>query len=795
MPWVQIYDPLANVWLSTLVAAFPIVLLLVALAVLEWKAQWAALAGLSAALLVSVAVYGMPVSAAAATAVYGAAYGLFPIGWIILNAVFLYNLTVETGQFEVVKGSVARLSADRRIQALLVAFSFGAFIEGAAGFGTPVAITAALLMGLGFTPLYAAGLSLIANTAPVAYGAIGTPILTLAAVTGIPSDLLSAMAGRQLPIVSVIVPAWLVVTMSGWRGLKGAWPAVLVSGGSFAIVQFLWSNFVGPELVDIIGGLVSLGCLAVFCTWWRPAEMWDFPAADGARELGAGDRSLLPIAASAVVARPAVIRAWMPWVFLSIFVTAWGAGPFKAFLNGGPAGAATYRETGRPPAPHPILSPAFDVPALHRRIFREHPVEVDAVDRARLGDPAYRRDAARRRDSRSTGCRPRHGDPVRGAHHGALPADSASTGPADCGDDPDADAGAAAHDRLHAVARVRHPVWRHRRHARPGLHADGRAVPVLCRHARVARRGAHGFGHELERPVRQSAEDHRRSSSGSTDSDHDGELHGRRDGQDDRRAEHRRCHRRDEPAGSGGTYSALRVLAQRCACRDHGDHRDAAGIRVPLDGSLAMTTRRCDARFVSELRRIVGEEKVFTDPMELLTYECDALTHLRAVPGAVVVPSSASEVQAIVRLCARENVPFVPRGHGTGLSGGALPVEGGVVIALSRLNRVIDVDIPNRRVTVEPGVTNLEITRQVAPFGYYYAPDPSSQQVCSIGGNVAENSGGAHCLKYGFTVHHVLALDAVLPNGELVQLGDRLPTRRGPTCSACSWGLRVRLPS
>ena len=224
----------------------------------------------------STVVYGMPVGAAAATAVYGAAYGLFPIGWIILAAVFLYNLTVAAGQFDIVKASVARLSSDRRIQALLVAFSFGAFIEGAAGFGTPVAITAALLMGLGFTPLYSAGLSLIANTAPVAYGAIGTPILTLGAVTGISPMLLSAMAGRQLPIVSLIVPAWLVVTMSGWKGLRGVWPAVLVSGGSFAIVQFLWSNYVGPELVDIVGGLVSLGCLALFCTCVAPGGVVGF---------------------------------------------------------------------------------------------------------------------------------------------------------------------------------------------------------------------------------------------------------------------------------------------------------------------------------------------------------------------------------------------------------------------------------------------------------------------------------------------------------------------------------------
>jgi lactate permease len=396
MPWIQVYDPLGSAWLSTLAAALPIVLLLVSLAVFEWKAQWAALAGLAAALLVSIGVYGMPVSSAAATAVYGAAYGLFPIGWIILNAVFLYNLTVATGQFEIVKGSVARLSADRRIQALLVAFSFGAFIEGAAGFGTPVAITAALLMGLGFTPLYAAGLSLIANTAPVAYGAIGTPILTLGAVTGISPDLLSAMAGRQLPIVSLIIPAWLVATMSGWRGLKGVWPAVAVSGGSFAAVQFAWSNYVGPELVDIVGGLVSLACTALFCAWWRPAENWDFEgtatAAPQASRVPVADPAAHgPVAAGpAPAARSTVVRAWMPWVLLSIFVTLWGAGPIKAFLNGGATAARTYVATGRPPAPHPVLSPALDVPGLHRMVFREHPVEPEPVDRARLDDPAYR---------------------------------------------------------------------------------------------------------------------------------------------------------------------------------------------------------------------------------------------------------------------------------------------------------------------------------------------------------------------------------------------------------------------
>lgn len=275
-PWIQVYDPLGHAWLSTAAAALPIVLLLVALGVLEWRAHIAALTGLVSALAVSIIVYGMPIPTAAATTVYGAAYGFLPIGWIILNAVFLYNLTVHTGQFEIVKASVGRLSTDRRIQALLVAFAFGAFIEGASGFGTPVAICSALLIGLGFTPLYAAGLSLIANTAPVAFGAIGTPILTLAAVTGIPAQTLGAMAGRQLPFVSLLVPAWLVVTMSGWRGLRGVWPAVVVCGGTFAVVQFLWSNFVGPELVDIAGGLISIAALALFMRVWRPREVWDF---------------------------------------------------------------------------------------------------------------------------------------------------------------------------------------------------------------------------------------------------------------------------------------------------------------------------------------------------------------------------------------------------------------------------------------------------------------------------------------------------------------------------------------
>ena len=387
-PWIQVYNPLGSPWLSTAAAAFPIVLLLVALGLLEWRAHIAALAGLVAALAVSTLVFGMPLATAGATAVYGAAYGLLPIGWIIVNAVFLYNLTVETGQFEVVKTSVSRLSADRRIQALLVAFSFGAFIEGASGFGTPVAICSALLIGLGFTPLYAAGLSLIANTAPVAFGAIGTPILTLAAVTGIPAHTIGIMAGRQLPFVSLIVPAWLVVTMSGWRGLRGVWPAVLVCGGTFAFVQFAWSNFVGVELVDIVGGLASIAALALFSRVWQPRDVWDFPvAASGVPASVAPSAS--PRIRPAAPEPGAVPRAWMPWLFLSVAVILWGLAPVKAFLNGGPRGLSIYHAGGKPFV-SALLSPAWEVPLLHRAVFRDYPVVPTPADPARVAEPAYR---------------------------------------------------------------------------------------------------------------------------------------------------------------------------------------------------------------------------------------------------------------------------------------------------------------------------------------------------------------------------------------------------------------------
>jgi lactate permease len=341
MPWTQTYTPLGGVALSALVAAVPVVVLLGLLA-RHARAHVAALAGLATALVVAVLVYEMPARLALAAAANGAAYGLFPIGWIVLSAIFVYDLTVATGQFDVVKRTVAGLADDRRVQALLIAFSFGAFIEGAAGFGTPVAISAAMLIGLGFRPLQAAGLALIGNTAPVAFGALGTPIIALARVTGLPLEDLSAMAGRQLPVFSVIVPFWLVWAMAGRRAMLEVWPACLTAGLSFAVVQFLVSNYHGPWLVDIAGALVSMGALLALLRVWQPRSTWRF----------AGEASA---AAAARPTRREAALAWMPWAVLSAFVFVWGLPQVKGALNA-------------------ISAPQFDVPALHRAVLRAPPV-------------------------------------------------------------------------------------------------------------------------------------------------------------------------------------------------------------------------------------------------------------------------------------------------------------------------------------------------------------------------------------------------------------------------------------
>jgi lactate permease len=362
--WSQVYDPLGSAALSSAVAAVPLALLLGLLALGRFSALQAALAALAAASALATGVFGMPPAATGAAALYGAAFGLFPIGWIVVNVMFLHALSVESGALDVMKRSVARLSADHRVQALLIGFAFGAFLEGAAGFGAPVAITAALLAGTGFPALEAAVISLIANTAPVAFGALGTPIITLAKVTGLDEASIAAVAGRQLPIFSLVIPAWMVVAMSGWRGLAGVWPAVAVCGVSFAAAQFAMANYVGATLVDVVGGIACLAVMAVFLRLWRPASIWRHDGPDDAHaEAGAADPDPLP----------RIAWAWMPWLILSACVFLWGLAPVKAALDAA------------------VPPPQMRVPALHERVAKVPPATRAGVET----EPAiYRLNAA-----------------------------------------------------------------------------------------------------------------------------------------------------------------------------------------------------------------------------------------------------------------------------------------------------------------------------------------------------------------------------------------------------------------
>ncbi|MGE8500978.1 MAG: lactate permease LctP family transporter [Pseudomonas sp.] len=335
--WQQLYTPLGSLGLSALAAVVPIIFFFLALAVFRLKGHVAGTITLALALLVAIFAFGMPADMAFAAAGYGFAYGLWPIAWIIVAAVFLYKLTVKSGQFEVIRSSVLSITGDQRLQVLLIGFSFGAFLEGAAGFGAPVAITAALLVGLGFNPLYAAGLCLIANTAPVAFGALGIPIIVAGQVTGIDAFKIGAMTGRQLPILSIIVPFWLVAMMDGWKGIKETWPAALVAGASFAVTQYYTSNYIGPELPDITSALVSLVCLTLFLKIWQPKSERAKQVAGtsgGAAVMGGfgGARTTEPSPYSI----GEIIKAWSPFLILTALVTIWTLKPFKAaFAPGG----------------------------------------------------------------------------------------------------------------------------------------------------------------------------------------------------------------------------------------------------------------------------------------------------------------------------------------------------------------------------------------------------------------------------------------------------------------------------
>src|SRR5690242_8783168 len=279
--WNQVYNPFGNTLLSTIAAALPVVTLLVLIASNKVKAHVAAVVALIVAILVAIYLFTMPAGMSLRATALGVATGFFPIGWIVLSVIFLYRLTVEKGTFQTLQTTIGGVTEDRRLQLLLIAFSFGAFFEGASGFGTPVAVTGAILIGLGFSPLAASGLSLIANTAPVAYGALGTPIAGLASVTGLDPFALGAMVGRQLPFFSLIVPFWLIWAFAGYRGMKEIWPAILITGVSFAVPQFLISNYINPWIVDIGASLISMACLILFLKVWQPREIWTSPALRG----------------------------------------------------------------------------------------------------------------------------------------------------------------------------------------------------------------------------------------------------------------------------------------------------------------------------------------------------------------------------------------------------------------------------------------------------------------------------------------------------------------------------------
>ncbi|WP_028841904.1 L-lactate permease [Thermodesulfobacterium hveragerdense] len=321
MAWQMDVNPLGSIGLSALVAAIPIFFLFWALAYKRMKGHWAALGAVFIALLIAVIFYKMPVNLAVLSTFYGFLFGLWPVSWIVITAIYLYNLSVETKQFEIIKNSLAAISNDRRVQAILIAFCFGAFLEGAAGFGTPVAISAAMLAGIGFNPVYASGIALLANTAPVAFGAIGIPIVVGAQVSGVDLMALSKMVGRQLPFFSLLIPFYMSVVMAGWKKTLEIWPVLFVAGGSFAITQFLVSNYLGPYLPDILSAIATIVCTAIFVRIWHPKEVWSFEHEEVTEK------------AKLQYSLGQVFRAWAPFILLSIFVAAWGVKSVKAALD------------------------------------------------------------------------------------------------------------------------------------------------------------------------------------------------------------------------------------------------------------------------------------------------------------------------------------------------------------------------------------------------------------------------------------------------------------------------------
>ncbi|MDI4508659.1 L-lactate permease [Moraxella osloensis] len=374
--WQQIYDPMGNIWLSSAIALIPIIFFFLALAVFRLKGSLAGTITVILALLVALFLYQMPVTLALSSAIYGFFYGLWPIAWIIIGAVFLYKVTVKTGQFDIIRSSILSLTEDQRLQMLLVGFAFGTFLEGAAGFGAPVAITAALLVGLGFKPLYAAGLCLIVNTAPVAFGAMGIPIIVAGQVSGVETHAISQMVGRQLPFIVPIVLVWIMAIMDGWRGVRETFPAIVVGGGSFAIAQFLTSNYIGPELPDITAAIASLVSLTLLFKVWQPKHVFRFEnQVDGKNQMG--DTTSVSAPLPTIHYSPAqIIKAWMPFAILTAMVSLWSIKPFKdLFVKG---------KDGHPDGALVDMVMSINVPYLHNAVQKLPPVVTKITDYAAI---------------------------------------------------------------------------------------------------------------------------------------------------------------------------------------------------------------------------------------------------------------------------------------------------------------------------------------------------------------------------------------------------------------------------
>jgi len=569
--WTQRYDPLEDWRLSTAAAAVPVLVLLVLLAIGRVSAWKAALTALLAACCVAWLVFKMPVSMVLSSVAVGLVFALLRIVWLIVAAVFLYEITVATGQFEIMKASVARLSADRRLQAVLVAFCFGAFIEGAAGFGAPVAISAAFLVGLGFDPFKAALLCLIANTAPVAWGSIGIPIRTLSTVTGLDVEALSATSGRILPFLSLIIPFWLVRVMTSWRETLAVWMPLAIIGGTFAAVQFLWSNFVGFELVDIVASVASMAAGVIAIHLFKPRETWRFerddvnPATEPAGHALA-DASRLDLTAEGHLSAGRIARAWLPYGLLIIAVMLWGLPPIKSLGTPAVKEWLDTRFSWKPAVPslHLLVAKGAAVTGHETALPEDREkAQLDIVPVVVHRHCRFPRSRLER--------------------VAAWPLATSDGSPAQGGGGEN-DAGFSGH-LLHAGTGVRHEVLGHGRRTRTGIHPVGAAHLSDLRHAAgLAGRGTHRFGHFEQCPLRRLAKDHGDQARAQSHSDGVGEFDRRSDGEDDRRTIDRGCR------GGHGRGRARRraiagcFLAQCRAGADCGRHRLGLRSSAAVDG-------------------------------------------------------------------------------------------------------------------------------------------------------------------------------------------------------------------